>query len=300
MTDTPTTGRARRDPFDPDALAALEEQRDFLLRSLDDLEREHAAGDVDHDDYVTLRDDYTHRAAVVIRAIEERHVARAEARAARRTPTRTILGVAGVAVFALLAGLGVARAAGDRSEGESITGGVLETVGQRLFACQQLAAQGEVRDALVCYDEIIEENPANVEAVTYRAWTLVIFAGMPDLAWPHLERAVALDPAYPDARAFRAILLLSWCRPDEALAELDAFDAARPLAEMRALVYDQYLVAQRAEELRDVRDAEPAVAGPPTPIGESEESAWDQCPVLADGGVLERIVPDSTVPEATG
>jgi hypothetical protein len=31
--------------------APLEEQRDFLLRSLDDLEREHDAGDIDETDY---------------------------------------------------------------------------------------------------------------------------------------------------------------------------------------------------------------------------------------------------------
>ncbi len=299
MTDRTAPARQRRDELDPDALAALEEERDFLLRSLDDLEREREAGDLDPDDYATLRDDYTHRAAVVLRAIDARTAARAEARAARRSPGRAAAGLAGVVVLALLAGLGVARAAGDRSDSGTITGGVRETVGQQLFACQQLAVEGEIRDSLVCYDAIIEEHPANVEAVTYRAWTLVVFAGLPDLAWPHLDRAVALDPAYPDARAFRAIVLLSWCRPDEALAELDAFDEARPLAEMRALVHDQYLVGQRAEELREVRDAEPAVAGPPTPIGESEESAWDQCPVLADAGVLERIVPDDTAPPTT-
>ncbi|HYZ97739.1 MAG TPA: hypothetical protein VE575_03240, partial [Acidimicrobiales bacterium] len=56
--------------LDPDALAALEEQRDFLLRSLEDLEREHDAGDVDDHDYAALKDDYTARAARTIRAIE--------------------------------------------------------------------------------------------------------------------------------------------------------------------------------------------------------------------------------------
>jgi hypothetical protein len=277
---------------DPDALAALEEERDFLLRSLDDLEREYDAGDVDEDDYRTLLDDYTHRAALVIRAIDERRAARTAAVSSARRPGRTVVGVAGVLVFALVAGLGVARAAGDRSDGGFITGGVRPTLGQQLFECQQLAARGEVRDSLVCYDAILEEHPANVEAVTYRAWTLVVFAGMPDFAWPYLDQAVALDAVYPDARAFRAIVLLSWCRPDEALTELDAFDEARPLAEMRSLVYDQYLVAQRAEELRDLRDTEPSVAGPPTAIGESEPEAWDQCPVLADAGILERLAPE--------
>ncbi len=45
------SGSARRRELDPDALAALEEERDFLLRSLEDLEREYAAGDVDDSDF---------------------------------------------------------------------------------------------------------------------------------------------------------------------------------------------------------------------------------------------------------
>ena len=42
-----------------DRLAALEEERRFLLRSLTDLEREHDAGDVDDLDYETLKDGST-------------------------------------------------------------------------------------------------------------------------------------------------------------------------------------------------------------------------------------------------
>ena len=45
--------------LDLDELARLEEERKFLLRSLDDLEREHDAGDMDEADYQTLKDDYT-------------------------------------------------------------------------------------------------------------------------------------------------------------------------------------------------------------------------------------------------
>ncbi|MBA2386613.1 MAG: hypothetical protein H0V69_05910, partial [Acidimicrobiia bacterium] len=53
--------------LDADALADLEEERRFLLRSLRDLDREFEAGDVERDDYDTLRDDYTVRAATVLR-----------------------------------------------------------------------------------------------------------------------------------------------------------------------------------------------------------------------------------------
>ena len=62
MTEAPAPTRAT---LDPDALAALEEESDFLLRSLADLEREFAEGDVDQTDYASLKDDYTARAAAV-------------------------------------------------------------------------------------------------------------------------------------------------------------------------------------------------------------------------------------------
>ena len=49
--------------------AALVEERDFLLRSLRDLEAEHGVGDIGDVDYQNLRDDYTARAAAVLRTL---------------------------------------------------------------------------------------------------------------------------------------------------------------------------------------------------------------------------------------
>ncbi len=48
----------------------LEEERDFLLRSLDDLEAERAGGDLEEDDYRSLQGDYTARAATVLRRLQ--------------------------------------------------------------------------------------------------------------------------------------------------------------------------------------------------------------------------------------
>ena len=58
----PTDGRA---PI----RTALEEERDFLFRSLRDLDAERTAGDIDDEDYQSLRDDYTVRAAEVVRRL---------------------------------------------------------------------------------------------------------------------------------------------------------------------------------------------------------------------------------------
>ncbi|MDQ1365580.1 MAG: hypothetical protein QOE57_1622 [Acidimicrobiaceae bacterium] len=62
---------------DSDAdLETLEQEREFLLRSLADLDAEYEAGDIDDDDYRTLTDDYTVRAATVLRAIEATNATR--------------------------------------------------------------------------------------------------------------------------------------------------------------------------------------------------------------------------------
>ena len=46
----------------------LEDEREHLLTSLDDLDSELAAGDIDEHDYAALRDDYIARAALLSRA----------------------------------------------------------------------------------------------------------------------------------------------------------------------------------------------------------------------------------------
>ena len=124
----------RRRRLDPDALAAWEEQRDFLLASLEDLEAEFEAGDVERDDYAALKDDYTARAAAAVRAVEEGE-ARFEAARRPRSPGRTALVAGAVLVGAVGAGLLVAQASGLRTSGESITGDIrLGTRDQLLFS----------------------------------------------------------------------------------------------------------------------------------------------------------------------
>jgi hypothetical protein len=55
---------------DLEVLESLEQEREFLLRSLADLDDEYEAGDIEDHDYRSLTDDYTARAAAVLRAIE--------------------------------------------------------------------------------------------------------------------------------------------------------------------------------------------------------------------------------------
>ena len=66
------------DELDRDSRGHLEEERDFLLQSLDDLELEHESGGIDDDSYTELHDDYTARAAAVIRTLRDGVDARPE------------------------------------------------------------------------------------------------------------------------------------------------------------------------------------------------------------------------------
>ncbi len=205
--------------LDPDRLVELEEERDHLLSSLEDLEREHDAGDLDDHDYAELKDDYTARAAEVIRAIEE-HRDLAERSRPERNVGRTALIVVAVLAVAAVAGLLVARSSGQRGSG-TITGND-DTVRQQLASCQMLSFQ-KPAEGVECYAKVLEESPENLEALTYQGWAY-IRDDQVEKGAANLTKAVELDPDYPDARVFRAILL---ARAGEAAAAKGDAQTAR-------------------------------------------------------------------------
>lgn len=214
---------------------SLAEQRQFLLASLRDLEAERAAGDIADDDYLALKDDYTARAAAVLRAMEggASPASRPAARNRRRpSPFRTTAWVAGVIVFAALAGWLVARSSGDRLPGQSASGSIDQAPSDQLAQARQLYASGKVLDAVKLYDAVLKRDPTNVEALAYRGW-LVRLAGLGDVGLQFEDRAVAADPTYPDAHFFRGMML--WKdqhRPADGVAEFRLFLANRPPQDM--------------------------------------------------------------------
>lgn len=230
------SGRGRR--LDPDRLAALEEERDHLARSLRDLETERDAGDLAEEDYLALRDDYVVRTAAVLRALEEQRELR---NSGPRAPlARRLLVGGGVVVFALGAGLLVARLAGIRTSNEGLTGDVRGSVRDELAGCLELAGgafratpagdagsgSDQLLDAVKCYSEVLDRAPNNPEALTYRGWLLVRTgnAALEQQAARDLDEAVTADPTYPDARAFRAIVFFRLGRFQAAQDELDVLD----------------------------------------------------------------------------
>ena len=231
------------------AVERLEAERDFLLRSLADLEAEHAAGNLNEERFRALHDQYTVQAATVLRAIERvqaTHAGPALTRPDRRRIPRVLAAAALTAVALLAGGTLLARSAGDRQPGQTITGNAQsasDTLGtlarrarQRLedFDAQMaygnaLMQAGEAVDALRAFDAAARLDPSAPAPKAYSGW-LVFLAGLTDQALLRIEAAVAADPDYPDARFFRGMVLLRG-RDDTAgaLVELRRFlDLAPP------------------------------------------------------------------------
>ncbi|MGH9030519.1 MAG: tetratricopeptide repeat protein [Acidimicrobiia bacterium] len=198
---------------------ALEAERDFLLRSLEDLEAEHAAGELGADEYHRLVDEYTARAAATLRALG------GDAAPPSGTPrrrARTTAVVVGLVVVAAAAGVLLASSLGLRQPGQTVTGNAQsggsraaferaverrpDDVAARMQLARFLLQSGEPVDALKQYDRAAELDPGNVEALAYGGW-IISLAGLPDEALKRLDAAVAADARYPDAHVFRGMVL---------------------------------------------------------------------------------------------
>lgn len=241
-----------------DRLAELEEEQRFLLRSLNDLEREHDAGDVDDDDYQTLKDGYTVRAAAVIRQIESGRAA-----LPTRTPRRwgrTLLTTAAVALAAVAIGVGLASAFGERGAGQELTGLDPNDARAVLVSARSAMGAGNFSLANAQFARVVEmereEGIDNVEAITYFGWTLALEAVRADEATREqrleaariaLRQAVLLDPDYADPNCFLAIVEFNFFEDAEtALPFAETCEASNPPAEVASL-FEGFVSEIRAE-----------------------------------------------------
>jgi tetratricopeptide (TPR) repeat protein len=109
--------------IDRERRTQLEQERDFLMKSLDDLELEKESGGIDDESYVALHDDYTARLAATLRSLrDDVDVAPKEKPASKRGRRKLVVMVSAVVVFALVAGVMLAYAVGARLPGQTSTG----------------------------------------------------------------------------------------------------------------------------------------------------------------------------------
>ena len=202
-----------KDSMNPDRLGELEEERSFLLRSITDLDREHAAGDVDDSDYAALRDGYTARAATVLRAIEQGSPAMPAS--GRRRPRVLAAWIVGVVAVASLSGWLVAQWSGQRRPGQEITGGQpVDAVTAKLADARAAMGSGDYGSAAQGFRAVLDIDPRNAEATTYTAWLLALSASGVDAETQALavsqsqqlfQRVIADQPEYADAHCLFAV-----------------------------------------------------------------------------------------------
>ncbi|HVA03795.1 MAG TPA: hypothetical protein VMU64_08595 [Acidimicrobiales bacterium] len=171
--------------------AELEDERSFLLDSLEDLERERRAGDISESDFTVLRDRYTHRAAEVLRALESGEPPRAlglenlaptpmstgtakDAPAPARRRRRSMLVAGSLVVVAAIASTLVVTQTGTRLPGQTVSGSVsLSRAAQlqrTLAQAETLEISGNASGALRLYLEVLTQDPTQPEALAESGW----------------------------------------------------------------------------------------------------------------------------------
>jgi hypothetical protein len=221
---------------------ALEAERDFLLRSLDDLDDERAAGNVDAGTYRELHDDYTARAAAVIRSLDD-GTALAVPEPARASMRRRALTAAGIVAFAIVAAVLLSHAVGQRRPGQTITGNgqvasgspPTSNPGRTLAAAVQreprsyaahiayaryLMGTRSFAEAIREFGAAARLDPSQPEPPTYAGWlgALVsqqVSAGptrqsLLTASLARINDVIKSHPQYPDAHAFKGVILFDF------------------------------------------------------------------------------------------
>jgi tetratricopeptide (TPR) repeat protein len=228
-------------PKAPDSHESLEAEREFLLRSLDDLDNELLAGNIEPDKYRVLHDDYTARASAVIQSIAD-GVARDAPGAPRVPRAMRAVTIGGIVAFAVLAAILLAHAVGARSPGGEITGdsqskGTPTSVSEaaalaaakaaataqptsydaQISYARELMATGDLPTAIEEFVTSSQLDPTQAEPLAYAGWLTALVAQqvtvaatqktLLDSAAKNLDQAIAADPTYPASYVFKGLLL---------------------------------------------------------------------------------------------
>ena len=233
----------------PERRDQLQEEREFLLTSLADLEREFGVGDVAEDDYASLKDSYTARAAIIIRELSDVD----QTKVRKRIGWRPIAWSTLVLLLAITSGVLVARNTGERSPGQVMTGGVEDGSVSSLLVQARSMGMGDIPAVLDLYSRVLAIEPDNIEALTYFGWFTVLSSTQEadsDAAVTRLQNGMVLlrqatitDPTYPDAHCFLGITFFRFV-DDAASAqpEMTSCLDSNPPAEVASMV--QGLVTQ--------------------------------------------------------
>lgn len=285
----PVTGTARslRRP-------ELEEERAFLLRSIEDLDAEHEAGDMSEGDYRALRDRYTARAAAVLRSLSaldetetDVHVGASgsgsvESRREegdgepRRPPShrRRILLWGAVGAFAAAAVIVAATELATRLPGQTATGslrlGAAQQIARTDAQAQALEEEGKPSEALTLYRQVLRQDPTQEQALAEAGW-LEFEAGIAarnsaaaTQGQRDEESAERVDPGAYAPHLYLGSMLLVERRPSDAADEFARFLSSSPPAGVVGRAW-KFVVQAYTEAGKPVPAAPPGVTATSAP-----------------------------------
>ncbi|MGH2572916.1 MAG: tetratricopeptide repeat protein [Actinomycetota bacterium] len=253
----------------------LEDQRLSLMRALRDLDEERTRGELAEDAYRRIRGETETRTIAVLRALEARDRAgelgaslktvrrvaawngegRPEEKRKQHAPTL----IAALVSAAIVAGVVtvLAGAVRDRDPGRPFTGGVPEAppgavdplsffeqrvlehprdLAARLDLAQRYMDSGDARAAIEQYVVALEIEPRSAEARASLGFLLYL-AGRADEGLSSVERALEVDPDYPEGLYFKGVILMRGLdRPAAAAAAFREYLEAAPFGSRRAEV----------------------------------------------------------------
>jgi cytochrome c-type biogenesis protein CcmH/NrfG len=231
----------------------LEEERDFLLKSLDDLDRELTAGNIDPDSYRTLHDDYTARASAIIRTLAD-----GEERETPREPNlprvMKIVTAMAIVIFCVLIAIAITHSSGQRRPGQTATGNnqVSNTVNANTYEAHIAKARtalndGNLSTAVQEYSAAAQLDATQAEPLAYRGWISALAArqtSTPNIksqleanAAKDLDQAIRVNKKYAPAYVFKGLFLVQEGKQAQAIPDFQTYLTLAPSDDpMRSLV----------------------------------------------------------------
>jgi hypothetical protein len=229
--------------------AVLEDERDLLVASLADADREHDAGDLADDDYRLLRardeerlGDIERRLADIIDTPDPAaaHInGTAPGMKSGRARRPVVLVLAGVALVVIGAVVLVVHLTTHRLPGQTATGSVqlsqAQQINQELAQADTLLASNDTADAINIYSQVLSQDPHDPAALAQLGWLTYEQGALGSDqktvgdGRALVQQAIAADPKFGPAHLYDGVILLNSAHdPAGAVAQFRLFLAEHP------------------------------------------------------------------------
>ncbi|HJM27773.1 MAG: hypothetical protein QF596_05175 [Acidimicrobiales bacterium] len=209
----------------------------FLLQSLKDLDTELARGEISPVDHASLTRNYSKRLVRLTQVVDGK-----QNKTRPNQKRKTWLWVFFLISVATISGFAISISSGERTSSEGMTGSVRQSVVTKLSQAQQLFSdQSRWPEAIDLYDQILEQQPSNSEALTYRSWLKYRQGDSSDEQIAVWEEVLINQPEFPDAIVFLTIALSDDGRFNEAMEQLQDLENIQVSEELRNVLLSQGL-----------------------------------------------------------